>query len=287
MNIILDIDETLIYFINSKYRKHSWDKLSSEEQAKYEFYSKGPNANVVIIRPYIREFLRYLFRYFRVSLWTLSDREYAQGIADMLLKLLGGKSAAYRFAHIFSADDDDDHETGASGMNGNNKDLNWLWYQYPDLYPCFAECNTILIDDLPNNALNKANRHNSIKIDPFALFGEVKARTDPYEDVSKDDVLKQIVELLKVVRKYQKNCYNIEDFREYWVFNDKNVKLMKLDKYYKPQLWRRQRFHSISVERTPMLPSEMPLVPVKRKGTRSVTITTAADAIKAPRRPTL
>jgi len=37
LNVILDIDETFVYFINKKYRANSWDKLPETERSKYKF----------------------------------------------------------------------------------------------------------------------------------------------------------------------------------------------------------------------------------------------------------
>jgi len=249
VNILLDIDETLVYYISGKVRAHSWDKLTPAEQAKYNFSTRSPTDGVLILRPHVREFLAYLFRYFSVSLWTLSEREYAEDIAGVLLKLFKKRTPNQRFAHIFSADDDEERKSARS-LHGNNKDLNWLWYKYAKDFPCFAECNTILIDDLPANALNNSNRHNTVKIAPFALFGEVKARTDPYEDVSEDDVLPQLIAILKKVRAAQNDCYNDDEARWYWAFRESNVKRIGLDAYYLPQEWKGEKFRSMTVNRT-------------------------------------
>ena len=249
VNVLLDIDETLVYYISGKVRAHSWDKLTPAEQAKYNFSTRSPTDGVLILRPHVREFLSYLFRYFSVSLWTLSEREYAEDIAGGLLKLFKKRTPNQRFAHIFSADDDEERKSARS-LHGNNKDLNWLWYKYAKDFPCFAECNTILIDDLPANALNNSNRHNAVKIAPFALFGEVKARTDPYEDVSEDDVLPQLIAILKKVRAAQNDCYNDDEARWYWAFRESNVKRMGLDAYYLPQEWKGEKFRSMTVNRT-------------------------------------
>ena len=249
VNVLLDIDETLVYYISGKVRAHSWDKLTPAEQAKYNFSTRSPTDGVLILRPHVREFLSYLFRYFSVSLWTLSEREYAEDIAGVLLKLFKKRTPNQRFAHIFSSDDDEDRKS-AKSLHGNNKDLNWLWYKYAKDFPCFAECNTILIDDLPANALNNSNRHNTVKIAPFALFGEVKARTDPYEDVSEDDVLPQLIAILKKVRAAQNDCYNDDEARWYWAFRESNVKRMGLDAYYLPQEWKGEKFRSMTVNRT-------------------------------------
>ena len=249
VNVLLDIDETLVYYISGKVRAHSWDKLTPAEQAKYNFSTRSPTDGVLILRPHVREFLSYLFRYFSVSLWTLSEREYAEDIAGVLLKLFKKRTPNQRFAHIFSADDDEERKSARS-LHGNNKDLNWLWYKYAKDFPCFAECNTILIDDLPANAVNNSNRHNAVKIAPFALFGEVKARTDPYEDVSEDDVFPQLIAILKKVRAAQKDCYNDDEARWYWTFRESNVKRLGLEAHYLPQEWKGEKFRSMTVNRT-------------------------------------
>jgi len=100
VNVLLDIDETLVYYISGKVRAHSWDKLTPAEQAKYNFSTRSPTDGVLILRPHVREFLSYLFRYFSVSLWTLSEREYAEDIAGVLLKLFKKRTPNQRFPYL-------------------------------------------------------------------------------------------------------------------------------------------------------------------------------------------
>ena len=38
LNVILDIDETFVYFIKNAHFAHSWDTLSPGEKAKYEVH---------------------------------------------------------------------------------------------------------------------------------------------------------------------------------------------------------------------------------------------------------
>lgn len=246
LNIILDIDETLIYFINAKVRGHSWDSIASEEQAKYAYIS--PGAHIMIFRPHLKQFLSFLFKNFRVSLWTMSERDYAHNIANVLLKLLKAHPDR-KFAHIFSADDDADHDESAHSLHGNNKDLNWLWYKYANDYSGYAECNTVLIDDLPANACNTSNRNNAIKVEPFALFGEVKRRTDPYEDVSQDNVLPQLKTILKKVLVNQRACHDDDEARWQNVFSLENVENMGLESKHKKMTFRGKSFKMMMVDR--------------------------------------
>lgn len=217
LNVILDIDETLVYFINKRFFKHSWDLLSEEEKSKYTVHPN--NSGIFIVRPHLNKFLTFLFKHCNVSLWTLSDKEYAEGVAKQFVL---GKSPTRTLQHIFNADE---HADAASDLHGNNKDLNWLWYHSD--FKCFAECNTILIDDLPKNTMNPSNRKNAITINPFALFGEVKDRSKPYTDVSQDDTLLNIMEVLKKVMKHQNKCM-AGDGRWDNVFSEPNVQAMGL-----------------------------------------------------------
>ena len=217
LNVILDIDETLVYFIHKRYFPHSWDLLTPAEKAKYQVKANG--SGVFIVRPHLDTFLRYLFKHFNVSLWTLSDKEYADGIAKMFVV----KNTKRKLVHVLNADE---HGDLASDLHGNNKDLNMLWYHAG--VTCFSECNTILIDDLSHNTLNPSNRKNAITINPFALFGEVKARTDPYHDVSQDDTLLQLIDVLTKVNVAMHGCFR-SGRRWDNVFTKANIKDMGLE----------------------------------------------------------
>lgn len=107
----------------------------------------------------------------------------------------------------------------ASKIHGNAKDLNYLWYtqdktgkyiQNPH-FKNLHECNTILVDDHPKNTINPSNRKNTIKVEAFATFGEVKDRSDPYKDMSNDNML---LKCLDIFEKAQ-NILNRPDIDEY------------------------------------------------------------------------
>jgi hypothetical protein len=178
-----------LYFIQKKYRPHSWDTLSDDEKAKYDF-TEDRHGNILIRRPHLKEFFAFLFETCSVSLWTLSDQEYADGIASMILKHYFSDKK-YAFTSIYC---DKTDEESAEYFGGRKN----LKYFYEDAKKTHVwPGNTILIDDLPANSVNAQNQRNSITEKPFALFGEVKDRSDPYEDVSRDRVLLEIVDLLQ------------------------------------------------------------------------------------------
>ncbi len=191
LNVVLDIDETLIYFINKRYREHSWDRLAAEEKAKYDF-TEDKHGNILIRRPHLKEFFQYLFENCSVNLWTLSDEEYAEGIANMILTTYFNDKP-YKFSSIYCDKTDEE----AAEYFGGRKNLKYF-YEDPKKKH-FWPANTILVDDLPANSVNAQNKANSITVKPFALFGEVKDRSDPYEDVSNDRVLLDVLDVLKAV----------------------------------------------------------------------------------------
>jgi len=219
LNVILDIDETFVYFINKKYRAHSWDKLSESEKAKYQYNEVG--GHVLILRPHLQEFLDFLFANCSVSLWTWSDAEYADMIATTLITALKPDS---RVRFVLSEED----AARSAELHGHSKDLNMLWYS--EVKPCFAECNTVLIDDLPNNTIHPSNRKNSITVRPFAPFGEKKDRTERYMDMSNDTTLLEVIEILGLILNFAGACYGGENQWES-LFSTENIREMGLSKY--------------------------------------------------------
>lgn len=224
LNVILDIDETFVYYIQKRHLPHSWDTLSNEEQAKYKSIRSGEN--LLIFRPHCKEFFDFLFAHCDVSLWTWSDEEYATGIAQLILRDHPGQTM-----HLILPDTIAER---SSELHGHSKDLNLLWYgngNNIDSEECFAECNTVLIDDLPNNTIHPSNKRNSITIQPFALFGEVKDRSHPYRDVSKDTTLLEVITILKKILPIAQGCYEDDERRWNPIFSDENIARAKLSSY--------------------------------------------------------
>lgn len=227
LNIILDIDETLVYFIHQRYFKNSWCKLGNDEKKKYEIVES--KSGIFLRRPHLETFLDWIFKHCNVFLWTWSDIDYAEGVAKMLGKTFKGILA------------DEDANASSSG-HGNSKDLNYLWY--PEAFceankkkiadmGTFHECNTILIDDLPGNSVNTSNFKNSITVNPFGIFGEVKDRSDEYEDLSTDKTLLDVLEIIKKVHCYLQKNPPDDDSMYKNVFCPSNIKSMGLSKYVK------------------------------------------------------
>lgn len=259
LNVILDIDETFLYYINKDFFPHSWDTLSDTEKAKYKIIES--KNGIFLVRPHLEEFCDYIFENFNVSLWTWSEPSYARGLPS---KLLLDKNPERKLAYVFASM----HAAASSKKDGVSKDLNYLWYRIgkegiktanpkanpnDDMVlpngdegkgksyglPNFHECNTILIDDLPSNSVNGSNKLNSITIKPFAPFGENKERKDKYHDVSNDRTLLEVLKILKKAQKIADKSYKsyeeTEDEKELAksVFSEENVEEYGLSKYMK------------------------------------------------------
>jgi hypothetical protein len=190
MNVILDIDETFVQYVGTE----DWAALPEDEKIKYE--TGGQNKNgLFILRPHFDEFFDFLFKNAKtVNLWTWSDEEYAYGVA----KLIQSHDPTWKVANVWY----DEHVDASAELHGHNKDLNYIWYEKG----MFQPCDTILIDDLPENTQNASNVKNGIQLlafDPLghklgkALRKPAKIRTGKYTDLSKDETLLKVVELLK------------------------------------------------------------------------------------------
>ena len=196
-NIVLDIDETFVHFIG----KNEWDKLPQSEKNKYKT-SGDSERQFFVFRPHVEEFFKFLFDTMKsVSLWTLSDAEYAKSVKKIIEK---NWTDGRKILQVLA---EDENEKAADDYGGN-KNLHWLVDEYGNP---FEKNNTILIDDHHPNTQHKTNKLNSIKIKAFAPFGltkyskeeraadATKLRNSEYVDMSDDDTLLKVIEVLKGV----------------------------------------------------------------------------------------
>lgn len=136
MNIVLDLDNTLIYS-SFKPRKNT---------LKYERYYIKP-------RPYLEWFLNNIFEMFSVSIWTAAERHYAEFVVDNFINQNGRK-----IQYLFSRED----VVQSEKYFGLKKDLRLL----KDIYkiPLF-NLPTIIIDDLKEVCYRQYA--NCINIEPY------------------------------------------------------------------------------------------------------------------------
>jgi hypothetical protein len=79
LNIILDIDNTLVEYMGVK--DSPWPALPDEEKQKYTYYQG------FVLRPELWDFFAWMKKLAKtVNLWTLSDREYANWVKEIIEK---------------------------------------------------------------------------------------------------------------------------------------------------------------------------------------------------------
>lgn len=185
LHVILDIDETLVQTVDLSL----WESIPPHERRKYtvEMLDDDPSTeiDVVILRPHVKEFIKFLAENFTVDLWTWGNDVYADAVAGIL-----GKKY---FSHIWSEKDTEK----SKDMNGYAKDLRYIWNVLK--IPGYTKNNTLLIDDLFDNTKTFPNRNNSLTIKAFTPFPQQYRKTDEliYQDVSNDNALMEIKVFLK------------------------------------------------------------------------------------------
>lgn len=146
MNIILDLDETLI---------HSFDKdiKNKKEIQKFKplFKSKEMDSDfTVFARPMLQDFLDYLFSKYNVSVWTAASKNYALFIIKKFILIKPERKLDYiLYSH---------HCDLSYDAKNASKDLSMFW----DVWKIkgYNKHNTFIIDDKkevydtqPNNCI--------------------------------------------------------------------------------------------------------------------------------------
>jgi len=227
--IIFDIDETLIQYIPNKYY-NLWEERKSlfDPNSYTEKISRDGKKNVIIFRPKLEEMMN-LFKnnpFFVPALWTYSERDYSEFIANTIIERYNLPENFFLFK---KGVEDIDEDTGIS------KDLNTVY----DEYPSFNKFNTILVDDRYGNINNDSNLYNGLCIQPFAPFGAEKIREKISEEEFRkqlnDDVFTSLIKIANEIKKDIDGC-DEEDFMAGFktesVFAEKRVKRMGLENFY-------------------------------------------------------
>ena len=180
-NIILDLDNTIISSLDPKEFKNYKNNCGGLR------YSQMKNYFYIFHRPYLQEFLDYLFENFNVSVWTAGTKDYCTFIVKHI---------------ILNPQPYEDDSTPANRpervlkliLHSKNCDQSEYLYQTPtpkDLryiynFPGYNENNTFIIDDLQE--VKDINKNNVIQIKYF----DAKS-----VDCNKDTDLKKIKKKLK------------------------------------------------------------------------------------------
>jgi TFIIF-interacting CTD phosphatase-like protein len=185
LNIILDLDQTLICSEELKGFKPDSVKM------KLFHHEKMDNTYITFARPHLQEFLDFLFKNFRVSIWTAATKSYALFIINKFIKKPGRN-----IDFVFFSYHCDLSTSSGRGLKG----LDMLW----DMFKLqgYSKDNTIIIDDnydvkkiqvcncyhiKPFNYLKKGSEHDVALLDLMAGLKSLKA-----EDLKTRCVVKRI-----------------------------------------------------------------------------------------------
>lgn len=157
-SIILDLDQTIISAEPTedhdfeKYKKKSEQFRSDDMDGYYMVYS----------RPYLQEFLDYLFKNFNVTIWTAASKDYALFIIE---KIIINNRPDRKLDFIFFSY----HCDLSKKMKKYSKELCMLW----DIHklPGYSEKDTIIIDDFKSD-VHKCQPNNCIIAPPFEFTEE-------------------------------------------------------------------------------------------------------------------
>jgi TFIIF-interacting CTD phosphatase-like protein len=190
LNICLDLDNTLLYSIDYKenfVKKNKWVE-------KYSTYKMDKDF-IVCERPGLQKFLDWLFKNFKVSVWSAASVGYIHFIVDHVIeKGLVGRNLLYILTTDNCEESQDEYGPG------HIKNLGMLWDVY-DL-PGFGPHNTLIIDDLFK--VYKNNPKNCIRIKKFI------ANKKSYKD---NELMKTVKPKLEKIKKHYEKHINDKEFQ--------------------------------------------------------------------------
>lgn len=172
LNIILDIDNTLLHAVP--------DDQDTMKTSNFHFENLA-----IYLRPGVRTFLHFLFKHFKVAVFTAGTREYAKYVVETFFPekpvFVYSRKQYFKSKQVFHP---------VTHLTMGDKDLRLVFQNFE--HHGFFPCNTFIIDDNPQVQL--ANRFSTIHIAPF-MAG------------AKDVVLPRIIEwLTEYKQQYERNA---------------------------------------------------------------------------------
>lgn len=177
--VVLDLDNTLICSeaINDDY--DPTDKKFINKAKRFDKIEMD-DYYMVFYRPYLQEFLTFLFDNFIVSIWTAASKDYALFIVE---KIILADYKNRKIDWIFFSYHCDISKTIKKGT----KDLSIMWDVYK--LPGYYKYNTIIIDDY--SEVYDTQPNNCFLIEPFE-FKHKKSHEDNHLLTLKDGLAKLI-----------------------------------------------------------------------------------------------
>jgi TFIIF-interacting CTD phosphatase-like protein len=158
--VLLDLDNTIINSLSIP--DHEIDKVPTEYQDKFISHVMKRYYRI-FERPYLQQFLDYLFENFKVSIFTAADKDYALYITENIILTKPER----QLSHFFYAY----HSELSENIFESPKDLRLIWNVLEA--EGFNRDNTIIIDDLEE--VYAANPNNTIRAPRFELLKDNKS----------------------------------------------------------------------------------------------------------------
>ena len=181
LNIILDLDNTLIQALEPSDRK----KIPHELSNKFQYIDYIPFFRIYA-RPYLQRFLDYIFEHFNVSVITAAEKSYALFIIENFILIKPERKLSFVF-YRYQVDLSREIYSGV-------KDLRMLWELFQ--IPGFYKHNTVIIDDL--DLVYQTNPNNTIRIPGFFIVDEETNKVN--HDMVNDDELLNVIHQLEFLK---------------------------------------------------------------------------------------
>jgi TFIIF-interacting CTD phosphatase-like protein len=177
INFLLDLDATIIH--GEPTEEYNFEK-NKKKAAKFRFETME-NYYIIFERPYLQQFLTFLFKNFNVSIWTAASKDYALFIIENII-IAGHKDR--KIDYIFFS-----YHCGISKKikRNSSKELSILWKNYH--LPNYNENNVVILDDYFED-IHKNQKQNCIIAKPFDFKDK---------DSNKDKFLKTLQEYLRTI----------------------------------------------------------------------------------------
>lgn len=187
MNVILDLDSTLINSVEAK-NLSAVDPRTVAGLKYFDFIHNGMFQYRIFARPYLQEFLDYLFKNFNVAVFTAADKEYAYAIIKKFI-LCPGTRGNRKLDFIFTRY----HFEQGINLYEKAKPLDMIWSVYSR--QGYKPDNTYIIDDLRD--VWQANPKNTIHAPAFEILKHSGNSWITNPDCATDVFLKEIPGLLE------------------------------------------------------------------------------------------
>ena len=191
-NIVLDLDNTLLYAMPLK----NYDKIKHEKKDKISKFKKIPiyddkekdSGYMIFLRPHLSSFLNFLFKNFRVGVWSSGNESYVDFIVkNIILKGNSSRQTKRNLDFVFHSDNCDESEKKYG--KDKIKDLRYIWDVKKK--KGYNDSNTFIIDDLEQ--VHEIQPKNTLKIKSFS-FGNKESHKDKHLEVMKDKLTYKFLE---------------------------------------------------------------------------------------------